>query len=223
MIRYTVALAGLLTLTASLCALGQDWDQKVSVVSLPKWSYENLISFLGTRAGLVVTIEPDALDAARTARPPYVGFNASFDNVPLRYALSWTLHFANVSAAVTNGTLHVRKHDGTPELPPLLSCYAETNGNWMVSLTNTLPDTVTLRREKWDMYQLLSYLCYKGGIRPYVIDPAIVLQERQIDVTFQATPTLVALDQVLGQIGATRRPQGGVYYIRKKTGDAQSG
>ncbi|MBT7067008.1 MAG: hypothetical protein HN919_11940 [Verrucomicrobia bacterium] len=170
---------------------------------------------------MVVTIAPDALDTARTARPPYVGFNASFDNVPLRYALSWTLHFANVSAAVTNDTLQIHKHDGTPVLPPVLSCYAETNGNWMVSLTNIPPDTVTIENQKWDVYQLLSYLCHKGGIQPYVIDPSLVLQERQIDVAFHETPTLVALDQVLRQIGATRRPQGGVYYFKKKIGDAQ--
>jgi hypothetical protein len=216
MTRFRKNVVAVFALTAALSSHAQDLDRKVTVAMIQHATYESLILSLAQHAGLRVAIEPNALSNARTDRPPCIGFEANFDNIPVRYALSWTLHFGNVSASLTNATLVVQKAGGAPRLSRQLSCYAETNGTWMVSLTNLPASTVTLRGEKMLAAGWLAILCHRAGITRYVIDPDLVAEAQETDVEFAKTPTLSALDQVLDRIGAVRVLQGGVYYFRKK-------
>lgn len=185
-------------------------EARVCVVSLPNWDYGQLITFLGSRAGYRVTVGSNALDNAMTNRSGNVGFFARFDNITVRDALSWTLRFANASARSAESTLFVSASAGIPMLPEELRLPEGEQ--------KKLPEssvTVTLREENWDVRQLLEFLSFKAGLE-FILDPSIVTNSSKLKVSFDNTPVMDALEDVVVRAGVEHRTHGKMLYFRRR-------
>ena len=209
----SIAISLLLLLAAVIGTLadGNGLDRRVSIVSLPKWSYQHLFTFLGSRAGYSVTISSNALDNAVTRRHGEIGFGGAFDNMSVREALSWSLYFAGASASITNSTLSICSGKSAPSLPKELQLAAESQRE-----LKPTPSTVSLKEDEWDLYQLLQFLSHKADFDNVVIGPSITTNSISIRVSFEETPIKEALETSLRRMGGTYRIHGSVIYFTLK-------
>lgn len=197
----------------AICAIGDadGLNRSGSIGSLPKWSYQNLLTFLGSRAGYSVTIESNALDNAATSPHGEIGFGGSFDDMTVREALSWTLHFAGASASITNSTLSIFSGDRAPSLPTELQLTAESEREFRPTSS-----TVSLKADEWDLYQLLQFLSRKAEFDNVVIDPSITTNSISIRIFFEETTIKEALETSLRRVGGMYCIRGSVIYFAQK-------
>ena len=197
-------------------------DTRVSISGFHKFQTRSLFEFLTQRAGIQLKVEGNAFGQQDPEHPTYVGVVAKFTDVPIRFPLSWVLHFSpGISAELKDGVLVLRPSGSQQELSPELRAYEEPAGSWTNSLT---PDAVITTRqasEAWDMIQLFEYLSYRLGANNLVIDPALHMQGRTASIALNGRTVRDVMNALLHEANASLRYQGGVLFLTTRTEDAQ--
>jgi len=145
-----------------------------------------------------------------------------FKELPARYQLSWYLHLACLKANITNEYVTLSPDDGGMKCHPVLLSYRETEGEWLIDLTNRL-GRISLETEgaKTNTFFHLLGLSLMASDISYVVDPAVdiagIFNKPMIYKTKCHMTTLgEAIKESLGLYGLMFRLQGGVMYITKE-------
>jgi hypothetical protein len=209
--HIVILLLMLLSVVTGAFADDNGLDRSVNIVSLPKWTYQNLFTFLGSRPGYNVTISSNALNNAIIGQHGEIGFGGAFNDITVREALSWSLRFAGTSASITNSTLTISSGGSAASLPKVLQIAVESQNE-----LKPIPSIVSLKDDEWDFYQLLEFLSNKADFDNFVIAPAITTNRITVRVAFEDTPIEDALAESLKKVGGLQEVHGNVIYFTLK-------
>ena len=195
---------------------------RVSLHGFHKFEKRSLFEFLAQRSGLQIKITDNAFGEQDPDHPTYLGVFAVFRDIPIRYPLSWALHFSpDISAELKDGVLVVRPSGDQQDLSPELRAYAEPGGSWTNSLILNAIVTTKQEFEKWDVIQLFEYLCHRAGAQSLVIDPALQAQGKTVSMQLDGRTIHDLMQSLMEQTGTDLRHQGGVLFLTTKTENAQ--
>ena len=230
MVRHTSGMkmktlkAMLILAMLPLACLGQSTglSTRVTLHGFHKFERKSLFEFFAQRSGLQLRIEDNAFGVQDPDRPTVLGVFAVFRDIPIRYPLSWALHFSpDVSAELKDEILVVRPSGGQQELSPELQACSEPAGSWTNSFSPDAIITTQQESEEWNVVQLFSYLCHRLGADNFVVDPALAMQEQTVTVALNGRTVRDVMTILLEKANASVCYQGGVLFLTRRTGNAQ--
>lgn len=180
------------------------FSSKVTVVSPHKWSVERLAHHLAGEAGFAIGDSGAVLRSVDGGETQFPAFGY-FDECEVRYSLSWVVHMAGVSATISNKTITVSRpvQGKSPILPPELSLWRITEGNWVEEASCQLDKVIPVRKSaRMSAYLAVEFFCRQAGIRVLVISDAGKrdLMRQEINVKAQSLRSLLEEQRIPWQL-----------------------
>jgi len=169
----------------------------------PGWSVTDTLADIAKRGGIPLRIDPAGLQDPATGRARQCQACVKLKGAQARDALAWVLHVSGISAAVSDGRLHVRASEGAASVPMELAIRPQPAKVGDVLSAELRKKTTRLEGlDPWNARQLFEFLCYKGDIANRVFASDVGgAGSRSVTVKFVDVPFAEVFDRALADTG----------------------